>query len=88
MLSNHVQPTGPVTRPPIRGASGYGQLADGTAEPTRTSVPNTLETATQRQWQQGPLQPAEARPERKLKRASGPVRGSALRQGSVSNRRR
>jgi len=87
MRSNHVQPTGPVTRPPIQGASGYSQLADGTAEPTRTTVPETLESATQRQWEQGRLVPADERPKRHLKPGSGPVRGSALRQGAVSRRR-
>ena len=87
MRSNHVQPTGPVTRPPIQGSSGYGQLADGTAEPARTTVPETLGAATQREWQQGPLRVSQPRVKREAKRATGPTRGSALREGAVSRHR-
>ena len=90
MRSNHQRPTGPTTRPAIQGVSGYGQLEAGTAEPTRMAVPETLPTATQRQWQQGPLNASSAgtRTKRKASPASAPARGSALRAGAVSRGRR
>jgi hypothetical protein len=87
MRSNFSKSTGErVTRPPIQGSSGYGALAAGTAE-TRTQVPETLESATQRDWEQGPLNSTEpARAAQKSRNSSGISRASALRAGARSSR--
>ena len=89
MRSNHNgRPAAPVTRPPIQGSSGYGALAAGTSE-TRTEVPVTLETTTQRGWEQGPLRTLPKQEAKKSSSSgSGISRGSQLRAGSVSSGRR
>jgi hypothetical protein len=87
MRSNHVQQgIGPATRPPIQGASGYGQLASGTAEPVRTTVPETLEGSTQREWKQGPITRSSPKATTERSSTGGMSRGSALRAGAVSRR--
>ena len=89
MRSNfNASASGRATRPPVQGASGYGALADGSSE-TRTQIPDTLETTTQRNWEQGPLRPTATKREKPAnKGGSGRIsRGSTLRGGAVSNSR-
>ena len=76
------------TRPPVQGSSGYGAFAAGTAE-TRTQVPETLETVTQRQWEQGSFKGRSKRTRSASpgRRPTGFSRASSLRAGAVSRRR-
>lgn len=78
MRSNFHNAANKVTRPPIQV---------GTAE-TRMTVPETLETTTQRNWEQGPLNPAGPKAQAKGKTGggSGISRSSKLRAGAVTNR--
>ncbi len=88
MRSKFVKPSGKATRPAIQGSSGYGALAAGTSE-TRMRVPENLESATQRDWEQGPLKAGgQTQPSQKASRGgSGISRGSAIRSGAKSGGR-
>ncbi len=87
MRSNfHRSRGGPATRLPIQGSSGYGAMLAGTSE-TRIEVPEALESATQRDWEQGPL--SEPRPAPKKPpspRTTQIVRGSTRRGGVSASR--
>lgn len=92
MRSRHRE-TPRTERPRIQGESGYGALVSGSATPSSATV-RELEFTTQREWEQGKLSTGSKERAKAAASAStgkeskGISRGSAIRAGATSGRRR